>query len=195
MASIGLLKPRVAKYTETDGVVTYSGLKVLAKAISHDLALNNTDPVVLYADDGAAESVGGFSSGTLTLGVDKLPADICSMIFGIELETSTTPAGSIISFDDDVNPPDLGYGVIVPKIRGGVKTWMAIIFTKIKFAYPGESFATKGESIEFGTPELTATVMRDGTPKHTWRKWAEFGTEEAADTWLNTQLGQTGDGE
>lgn len=189
MASIGLLKPRVALYTETNGTVTYSGLKTLAKAISHSLTLNNSDPVILYADDGAAESIGGFSSGTLTLGVDKLPADICGMIFGITPETSTTPAGSIVAFDDDMNPPYLGYGVIVPKIRNGVRTWMAVLFTKIKFSIPGETFATKGEQVEFQTPELTATVVRDDSTKHTWRKWAEFGTEEAADTWLTTQLG------
>ena len=31
-------------------------------------------------------------------------------------------------------------------------------------------------------------VQTKQTKKHSWRKWAEFGTEEAADTWLNTQL-------
>lgn len=193
MASIGLLKPRIAKYNEDNGVVTYTDRMVLAKAISHTLALNNADPVTLYADDGAAESIGGFSSGTLTLGVDKLPADVCSVIFGIVAETSTTPAGSIISFDDDMNPPYLGYGVIVPKIRGGVRTWMAVLFTKIKFSIPGETFTTRGENVEFQTPELTATVVRDDTAKHTWRKWGEFGTEEAAGAWLDAQLGGTGD--
>ena len=110
------------------------------------------------------------------------------MIFGIEAESSTQPAGSIITFDDDAEPPYLGYGVIVPKIRNNVLTWMAVMLTKIKFSIPGETYATKGETVEFGTPQLTATVMRDDTAKHAWRNWAVFGTEEAADTWLNTQL-------
>lgn len=191
MARIGLLKPRIAKYAATGTTVTYSSGTILAKAIDHDLTLNNADPVILYADDGAAESVGGFSSGTLTVTVDELPIEIAATIFGIELETSTQPAGSIITFDDDAEPPYLGYGVIVPKIRNNVKSWMAVLLTKVKFSIPGEAYATKGETVEFGTPQLTATVARDDTVKHGWRKWAEFGTEEAANTWLNTQLSIT----
>lgn len=190
MARIGLLKPRIAKYADASGVVTYTDGQILGKAIEHDLTLNNSDPVILYADDGAAESVGGFSSGTLTVGTDELPIEIAALIYGIEPETITTPAsGSAVSFDDDTTPPYLGYGVIVPKIRNNVRTWMAVLLTKIKFNVVGDSFQTKGETVEFQTPELTATVMRDDTSKHKWRQWAEFGTEEAADDWLNTKLG------
>lgn len=189
MARIGLLKPRIAKYAATGTTVTYTDGQILAKAIEHDLSLENSDPVILYADDGAAESVGGFSSGTLTLNIDELPTEVAGLIFGITPETVTNPAGSVLSFDDDATPPYLGYGVIVPKIRNNVRTWMAVCLTKIKFAIPGDTYATKGETVEFGTPELTATVMRDDTAKHAWRMWAEFGTEEAADTWLNTKLG------
>ena len=54
MARIGLLKPRIAKYEATGTTVTYSAGQILAKAIDHDLTLNNSDPVILYADDGAA---------------------------------------------------------------------------------------------------------------------------------------------
>lgn len=190
MARIGLLKPRIAKYAYASGVVTYTDGQILGKAIEHDLTLNNSDPVILYADDGAAESVGGFSSGTLTVITDELPIEIAALIYGIEPETITTPVpGSAVSFDDDTTPPYLGYGVIVPKIRNNVRTWMAVLLTKIKFNVVGDSFQTKGETVEFQTPELTATVMRDDTSKHKWRQWAEFGTEEAADDWLNTKLG------
>ena len=191
MARIGLLKPRIAKYAASGTTVTYSNGQILGKAINHELTLNNSDPVILYADDGAAESVGGFSSGALNVTVDELPIEIAALIFGIESESSTQPAGSIITFDDDAEPPYLGYGVIVPKIRNNVKTWMAVLLTKIKFSIPGDSYTTKGETVEFGTPQLTATVARDDTAKHSWRKWAEFGTEEAANTWLNTQLSIT----
>ena len=188
MARIGLLKPRIAKYAESSGTVTYSNGQILAKAISHDLTLDNSDPVILYADDGAAESIGGFSSGTLTINVDELPIATAALIFGITAETISTPEGTGLTFDDDTNPPYLGYGVIVPKIRNNTKSWMAVLLTKIKFSIPGDAYTTKGETVEFQTPELTATVMRDDTAKHAWRKYAEFATESAADTWLNTQL-------
>ena len=81
--------------------------------------------------------------------------------------------------------------MIVPKIRNNTKSWMAVLLTKIKFSIPGDSYTTKGETVEFGTPELTATVMRDDSAKHAWRKWAEFATESAANTWLNSQLSIT----
>lgn len=189
MARIGLLKPRIAKYAESSGTVTYSNGQILAKAIEHELTLENSEPVILYADDGAAESVGGFSSGTLTITIDELPIETAGLILGMTVTTIESPtAGASVSFDDDTNPPYLGYGVIVPKIRNNTRTWMAVLLTKVKFSVPGDAYNTKGETVEFGTPELTATVMRDDTAKHAWRKWAEFGTEEAANTWLNTQL-------
>ena len=192
MARIGLLKPRVAVYTESSGTVTYSDGQIMGKAIDHELTLENSDPVILYADDGAAESVGGFSSGTLTITVDELLLADAGLIFGITPETITTPSsGTGLTFDDDMAPPYLGYGVIIPKIRNNTRSWMALLLTKIKFAIPGDSFVTKGETVEFQTPQLTATVMRDDTAKHAWRKYAEFATEAAADTWLNTQLSIT----
>ena len=191
MAAIGLLKPRVAKYAESSGTVSYSRGQVIGKSIKHDLPLDNADPVVLYADDGAAESAGGFSSGTLTIGIDELPMATAGLLFGITPETSTTPAGSIVTFDDDAEPPYLGYGVIVPKLHNGARTYMAILLTKIKFVLPPDSYETRGETITFKTPELTAKVLRDDSAKHAWRKLAEFGTEDAANTWLNSQLSIT----
>ena len=191
MARIGLIKPRVAKYAESSGTVSYSSGKIIAKAITHELTLDNADPVVLYADDGAAESMGGFSSGSLTIGIDELPLDVAGLLFGITPATSSDPAGSILSFDDSAEPPYLGYGVIVPKVTGGTRSYMAVLLTKIKFVLPPDSFETRGETVTFKTPELTAKVLRDDSTNHTWRKWAEFETETAASSWLNSQLSIT----
>ena len=41
MASIGLVKPFVAKYAESSGTVTYSNGQRLGKAIEHELELQN----------------------------------------------------------------------------------------------------------------------------------------------------------
>lgn len=188
MARIGLLKPRVAKYSASGTTVTYSDGQILSKAISHDLSLENTDPVKLFADDGACESVSGFSSGTLTIVVDELPMAEAGLIFGITPESISTPSGTGLTFDDDAQAPYLGYGVIVPQIRNGERSWMAVLLTKIVFNITGDTFSTKGETIEFQTPELTATVLRDDTAKHAWRKYAVFASEANADAWLNAQL-------
>ena len=191
MASIGLVKPFVAKYAESSGTISYTSGQRFAKAIEHDLELQNPDPVILYADDGAAESMAGFSSGTLTLTIDNLSIADAALIFGIAADTITTPDGTGIAFDDDANPPYLGYGIIVPKIKGGVRRWMAIFLPKIKFTLPGDSFQTKGETVSFGTSELTATVVRDDTTKHQWRYLADFASEANAESWIKSKLSIT----
>lgn len=192
MASIGLVKPFVAKYTESSGTVTYSNGQRLGKAIEHELELQNADPVILYADDGAAESMSGFSSANLTLTIDDLSIADAGLIFGITVDTISTPGdGTGIAFDDDTNPPYLGYGIIVPKVKGGVRRWMAIFLPKVKFVLPSDSYQTKGETLVFGTSELTATVVRDDTTKHQWRYLADFATEALAESWIKSKLSIT----
>ena len=192
MASIGLVKPFVAKYAESSGTISYTSGQRLGKAIRHDLALQNADPVILYADDGASESISGFSSGTLTLGIDNLSIADAALIFGITADTISTPGdGTGIAFDDDAEPPYLGYGVIVPMIKNGIRSYRAVLLPKIKFTLPGESFETKGETVSFVTPELMATVMRDDSAKHQWRYLADFATEALAESWIKSKLSIT----
>ena len=192
MASIGLVKPFVAKYAESSGTISYSNGQRLGKAIKHDLALQNADPVILYADDGASESISGFSRGTLTLGIDNLSIADAALIFGITADTISTPGdGTGVAFDDDTEPPYLGYGVIVPMIKNGAHSYRAILLPKIKFTLPGESFETKGETVSFVTPELTATVVRDDSTKHQWRYLADFATEALAEAWIKSKLSIT----
>ncbi len=192
MASIGLVKPFVAKYTESSGTVTYSSGQRLGKAISHDLELQNADPFILYSDDGASESISGFSSGTLTLGIDNLSIADAALILGITADTITTPGdGTGIAFDDDTEPPYLGYGIIVPMIKNGTRSYRAVLLPKIKFTLTGENFETKGETINFITPELTASVMRDDSTKHQWRYLADFATEALAESWIKSKLSIT----
>ena len=70
MATIGLDRLFYAPITEAEsGIETYGKPLQLAKAISADLSVELAE-ATLYADDGAAEIVKEFKSGTLTLGVD-----------------------------------------------------------------------------------------------------------------------------
>ena len=68
MATIGLDKLYYAKITEADnGDETYGTPTQLAKAMTAELSVELAE-ATLYADDGAAEVVKEFQSGTLTLG-------------------------------------------------------------------------------------------------------------------------------
>lgn len=69
MATIGLDKLFYAKITEDDnGDETYATPMQMAKAMSADLSVEMAE-ATLYADDGAAEIVKEFKSGTLSLGL------------------------------------------------------------------------------------------------------------------------------
>ena len=71
MATIGLDKLYYAKITEGDnGEETYSTPTQLAKAMTAELSVELAE-ATLYADDGAAEVVKEFQSGTLTLGKNR----------------------------------------------------------------------------------------------------------------------------
>ena len=67
MATIGLDKLYYAKITEdADGNETYETPQQMAKAMTADLSVELAE-ATLYADDGAAEIVKEFKSGTLSL--------------------------------------------------------------------------------------------------------------------------------
>ena len=72
MATIGLDKLYYAKITEDEnGNETYGTPSQLAKAISADLSVELNE-ATLYADDGQAEIVREFKSGTISLSVDDI---------------------------------------------------------------------------------------------------------------------------
>ena len=86
MATIGLDKLYYAPITEdVNGDETYGTPAVLAKAISAELSVELNE-AILYADDGAAEVVKEFKSGTLSLGIDDIGAEIASALSGATID-------------------------------------------------------------------------------------------------------------
>ena len=72
MATIGMDKLFYAKITEaSDGEETYGVPAPLAKAMKAELSIELAE-AVLFADDGAAEVIKDFKSGTLSLSVDDI---------------------------------------------------------------------------------------------------------------------------
>ena len=174
MATIGLSKPYYAKYAANGSTVTYSGGAVIGKAVELSMELENADTNVLYADNGAAESASVFAGGTLTLTTDDLLPDPMMGILGVKKETITdntikTEGASWLIFDDDQNTPYVGFGGVIKKQQNNVTKWVALVYPKIQFQNTGDAASTQGETIEWQTPELSATIMRDDTAKHAWR--------------------------
>lgn len=198
MAKIGLSKPYFAKYTNTGGVTAYSGGTAIGKAVELSMELEGQDDNILYADNGPAESDNEFGGGSITLKTDDLlPAPMIG-ILGVkeepitDVEGVTTEGASWLVFNDEQNTPYVGFGAIVKrKINGQVK-YSALIYPKIQFQNTGDAAVTQGESIDWQTPELTATLMRDDTEHHEWRRLSSpLDTEAEAEALIKQFLNIT----
>ena len=87
---------------------------------------------------------------------------------------------------DDV-APYVGLGRIITKMIGGVLKYKVEFLCKVKFSEPSQSDNTKGETLEFGTTELSGTVacLANGD----WSKTQTFDTLAEAQTYLNGLFG------
>ena len=190
MAVIGLSKPYYAPYTNNSGTVTYGDLVSLAKACEMSIDLDDAEDVILYADNGPAERASGFTGGTLTLTVDELSIAAAGAILGISPSSSTSPSGTsnTLTFGGTTAAPYLGFGIVVKKQVSGSIKWMAVALKKVQFHIPSIEATTQGETIEFQTPELTATILRDDSSSQNWAAWGLFDTEDNAVSWLSEAL-------
>lgn len=174
MAKIGLSKPYYAIYNNTGNNVTYTGGGLIGKATELNLELEGADANILYADNAAAESDNQFAGGTLTLSTDDLMPTPMLAILGLkqqpmDLDGASTASPQWLVYDDDQVIPYIGFGGIVKKQINNVTKWVAVVLTKVQFSNPGLDAVTQGETIEWQTTELTATVMRDDSAKHVWQ--------------------------
>jgi phi13 family phage major tail protein len=181
----GFSMPYVARYTASDNSVSYTGLMQLARGVSVAVALESGDGTTFYADNVAAEGVGGvFTGGTVTLTVDGLKDEARKLIEGLaepEKVTVGSKSVDVYSYDTDQEIPYIGIGFVARYMENGVTTYVPVVITKTQFDVDGMNAATQTENIEFQTQELTATIMRDDTTKHRWRRIAAAqATEEDA---------------
>lgn len=165
MATIGLDKLFYSKITEdTDGNETYESPVQLAKAMSAELSVELAE-ATLYADDGAAEIVKEFKSGTLSLGVDDIGAWVASDLTGATIDEN----GVVVSASEDGGDP-VAVGFRAKKSNGKYKYYWLY---RVKFGIPATNLATKGDSITFSTPTIEGTILRrnkvDGKGKHPWK--------------------------
>lgn len=196
MAGIGLRKPFYALYSydEKKGTVSYTGGGLLAKAVEFSASIESGDDNNLYADDVIAESDRSFANGTISITTDDLTTEASAAILGITPKKITIGSDTEVSelvYDEDAETPYLGFGVIIPKKRGGVMSYRAVVFPKIMFNVPEESATTKGESIEWQTPTVEGTILRSDADKHPWKREVTVSDEATAAAYIKQQLNIT----
>ncbi len=192
MATIGVSKPYYGKYVNTDGTITYTGGALFAKAVEFSASVESGDDNNLYADNGIAESDRSFGGGSISVTTDDIEQAAAAAILGITAKTITVGEATDISelvFDDDMQIPDIGFGIIIKKKKGGVEKYRAIFFHKVKFNIPEDAATTQGETIEWQTPTIEGTIMRDDREKHGWKSEVTVDTEALAVAYIKGKLG------
>ncbi len=196
MAKIGLSKPYYAKYVNNNGVVSYTGGGLFAKAIEFSSSIESGEENNLYADNSIVESDRSFTSGKLSVTTDDIEQDASAAILGITPKQITVGEEEIteLIYDDDMEVPDLGFGVIIKKKIKGLYKWRAVVLHKIKFNIPEDAAKTQGETIEWQTPSIEGIIMRDDSAKHAWKSEATLDTEAKAEAYIKQKLNIVGGG-
>lgn len=198
MATIGLSKPYYAVYSAGSGTPTYASGAVMGKATEANIEIETSEDNNLYADNAIAETDRQFTGGTLTLSTDDLSQEVSKAILGLTeqavgaIEGVTDEEVQELIYDDTQATPYLGVGFIVKKVKNGVTAWRGIVLTKVMFSIPSDAATTQGESIEWQVPELSATIMRDDSATHMWKREATFTTEAQAEAYIKDRLDITG---
>lgn len=193
----GYSKPYVALYAANNGSPTYSGGIPLARGVDVSVEAETGDSVNFYADNVLAESVGGvFTGATITMTVDGLKDAARRLIMGLPEPTSLTVGSNtvdVFEYDDRQNIPYVGIGFIIRYMEQGVTTYQPVVFTKAAFSVDGIEAATQEEEVEFQTTELEASLLRDDSTNHIWKRIAaDQTTEAAAEAVIRTMLNITG---
>ena len=184
MATIGLDKLYYAKITEGEnGEETYDTPVQLAKAMSADLSVELAE-ATLYADDGASEVVKEFKSGTLSLGIDDIGAEVASDLTGATIDQNKV----LVSASEDGGSP-VAVGFRAKKSNGKYRYFWLY---RVIFGIPATNLATKGDSITFSTPTIEGTVLRRNKPdangKRPWKvevTEGTTGTETTIESWYD----------
>ena len=131
---------------------------------------------LFYADDGQAEAVKEFKSGTLSLGVDDIGHEVAADLVGATLDNK----GVLISGSEDT-AKYVAVGFRAKKANGKYKYYWLY---RVLFGVPATNLATKGDSISFQTPTIEGTIFRrnklDGKKNHPWKAEVTESAENAA---------------
>ena len=180
----GYSNPIVAKYTYSSNTISYSDIMPLARGVEVQMEVEIGDPTNFFADNNIAEAVAGqFNGATATLTVDGLKDAARDLIAGLVTSKTIVVGSSTVGakvYDDLQVIPYVGIGFVVRYMENGVTTYAPVILPKAQFSPESLNAATQGESVEFQTTDLQATVMRADDASHSWKVVVEDQATEAA---------------
>lgn len=183
----GFSKPYISKYNNTNGTISFTNTRVLARGVEVSIEPESSDLNIFYADNLQAETSGGYmTGGTLTLTVDGLLREAEQMLMGLP----EAGEDGWLAYGDNQSSPYLAVGFLTRYMSGGVTCYTPTIILKTLFNQPQKTAHTQEEDIDWQTQELTASIVRSDNANHDW-KWEgeDFATEEEALASLQSKLG------
>lgn len=189
----GFSKPYVAKYAVASTVVSYTNGVQLSQGVEVSTSADQGDDNNFYADNVISETESGvFTSGEITLTVKGLDQTAEALIMGL----AAADADGFITYDDDQSIPDVGLGFIVQYRKDGATFYTPVIYPRVAFHFVDTNAVTRGETVDWQTRELTATVKRAEDAKRSWKKVGgdlatEAAAEDAIKEYFNIQQGTT----
>ena len=178
MPSFGAKNPYFCKIKEEpEGTLpVYEGDPVkIGRLVKADLTIQMASGKI-FADDGLAESVDEFASGSVAMETDDILDSAASVIYG------TTVDGKTVHYNTKDDPPSGGLAYYKKLMRKRKVLYKGVFHPLVKASLGNDSANTKTDSITFGTSSTTFTVF--AAANGDWRITEDFDTEEEAIAWV-----------
>ena len=183
MAHFGAKRPifnTIATHEE-NALPTYENEKpiVIGKLVKADLSVTLASGK-LFADDGLAESVDEFASGSVAMETDDMEDEVASALYG------ATVSEKEVHYKAGDTAPEGGLAYYKVLMRKGKKIFKGYFYPRVKAVLGNDTAQTKGDSITFGTSATTFNVFRCNSDD--WRITEEFQTEAECVAWCDGKL-------
>ena len=203
MARIGMYGVFYAKAVVKDGTVSgyTGGIKMMGNAISAEFTPSTPEDNPLYANNRVVENdSSGASGGQLTTTLDRLTMEAAADLFGLTMKEETVTVdgeevkGSSLDYTGmEVSAP-VGVAYIRESQEDGMRSHEVVFYRRAVFSMPNEKAQTRGEKLEWQTPELEANVFgMEGDGTQPWYRSVVFPTQAAAIAFVRTLLAEPSD--
>lgn len=181
MSKIGCNHPCFAPIATqpASSLPTYSSGVVIGKLVEANLSVTLMSGK-LFADDGVAESVDEFSSGSLAMAFDDMSDAVTRTLFDKSLSGDDT----VDNVDD--TPPYGGLAYYKSLRKNGVNYWKGYFYPKARATLGNDNVSTKTQSVNFQNEGVTFAIERCNSKD--WRIVSQdFTTEAAAIAWVESK--------
>ena len=136
--------------SDTKEAVTYQAPKLLANAINISIA-PSTSTNTMYASDRAVAIANSMGVVEVELEIDQLDPAVVSELLGIERDDK-----GVLKYTGDIKAPYVSISFRAPLENGGFRY---VQLGKGMFNINEDTYATKGESVEFQTKTISAQFV------------------------------------